>query len=170
MISNKHIKIAVFLAIFLNVCVGQIPLDIRNNSIVGIGGIIINETTLNKASEMFGRHPHAISNFQLMNPKDKDKVYEAWQQSDMMSCLWMIVVNKNIVKVVMVKTFMDDENVLRGVHKVFSQKRKARLGYPATELTSMLIWLYPNSSYMLALHRTDTGVLQIIETVGTSVK
>lgn len=169
--NNRCVEITVFLAVFFNVSIGQIPLDIRNNSVVGIGGIIVNETTFSEAVERFRKHPSTVANFKLsFQTEDGGSVYSAIQQKDMLYFVWSILVRRNIVSFVMLKIEMKDENVLRGVYEEILKRRLARLGYPSSESgTRKLAWTYPKTTYLLALSRRDSdGILNTTETVGVN--
>lgn len=168
MIKNKHIKIAIFLLMFLNVSIGQTPLKIRNGAVVGIGGIIVGETTLSEAIESFGENPHTVRNFQFLNQEGKHKSYESWQQINVTSAYTTIEVKNNIIDWVAVAIEIDDENMLQEIYRMTCQERRARLGYPSTETAGVRAWTYPNKTYVLSLYRDDTGKLQIFEMVGVN--
>lgn len=163
--NNRYIQIVLFLLVSFGISVGQIRLDIKNNSVVGIGGIIINETTLDGAIEGFRKNPHTDINFHLVQQNGKLKAYTSLQQMDWMLIKWNIIVKNNIVIGVTVQTFTDDENVLRAFYKVVHQLRITKLGYPLDESTGISGWNYPGSGYLLMLSRTDAGRLQVVEMI-----
>ncbi len=153
--KNKHIKIAIFLLMFFNVSIGQFPLEIRNNSVIGIGGIIIYETTL-----------YEVRNFQFVKQEGNHRFYETRRQVGEATAYMTVTVEGNLVVFVAVATEANDENLLQEIYRMTYQERKARLGYPSTELSGVYAWTYPITRYVLSLYRDDTGKLQIFEMIG----
>lgn len=162
---TRYIKIAIFLAAFLSVSVAQTPLEIRDNCVVGVRGIVVDKTTLNRAIENYSKNPYTVVNFQFRGQKGKSKAYVSWQQSNAVSSYTTITVKNNVVESIMVQTFGNNENEIKAAYRLISQKRIARLGYPSSESAGMLKWRYFSSSYFLVLSRTDNGKLQIVDII-----
>ena len=71
---------------------------------MGIGGIIVNETTLNEAIKMCGESPITVKNFQLIyQTEDGGKLYAAEQQNDIFYLILQIL-NHTILMAIITET------------------------------------------------------------------
>ena len=168
---NKYLKIAIFQIVFLGISFGQWPLDIRGNTVVGIGGVIVNSTTLDQAIKMCAKSPYTVTNFrQSFRTEYRAIVYSVERRKNNQFLIWTILVRNSRIGFVMLKTSMRNESVLEDVYKEVWRARRARLGYPSSESgLTRFAWEYPGTTYILALNRRDSDhMLQIVETVGVN--
>ena len=168
----KTIQTILLSLIFVGLGLGQYPLDIINNNVVGAGGIWVGKTTLDQARIQFGEHENVALNFIYDQPfGESGKLYFAAIKVSGISMYWSIVVSEGRVTKLFIKTLIDannpqdNEEILTGLYSLTVKDRVARLGYPQNEFGGLKGWSYNNTSYDLMLARNNSGSLQMTEAI-----